>query len=112
MVLCGQIVHGWLFCRESIDEDLFAQTLLEWPEGEQGEASKVIRRVLEFRFPTPLNGRDNPTPRFLRFLSGNQGEPGKETEILRTVAKAIGRYADLKDILRIGDGFSSQHASL
>lgn len=116
MHLCGRVSEGWLFCKNEADERRFAHVLREWPHSEQAAAANVVRQVMTFRFPIPLEGRENPSRRLLRFLCETRIESFKEglsiafvahmekhighRNVFRAVTKALGNYLPTHDVVR------------
>jgi hypothetical protein len=111
-LLCSYIVDGWLGCRERKEEELFVNVLCTWAGNEAKEAGDVIRSVIESRFEGHER-KPEEIARLARFFS-RASLPAYEprAEIWGAVFKAIGRYANVNDIVILGKALNLLRGNL
>lgn len=107
--LCMYIADGWLGCRERDDEKFFVGVLQRWPIEEAKEAADVVRQMIEMRLHV---GNLEEICRLARFFVGYTPTRNNESEVWRTVFKAIGKYANVNDLIVLGQALNLVHGEL
>ncbi|MFT5849274.1 MAG: hypothetical protein ACI9H6_000075 [Patiriisocius sp.] len=102
------VVDSWLHTQDKDLESRLAQILYNTQRDEYDAVSGVIRKTLESRLGNPSLDK-KPIERFVRLIEASQSERGQvdeivaaagcENVIVRTVFKAIARYADMSEVV-------------